>query len=261
MSRSARTSNSEHQSTLGGANGIRAKGDDMASDPTILPFPPSTRNTVLQLLRDAWDFAHRHRVDVREFAVELAELQAAGISTVDLRALLLGGLIERAREVTRSNDTVRRFRKVRSLQLHQRDSFVLTEEGRRVLSRKSNGRASKRTDSAARRRTPNHRRTMRPTWDADLRELRLGSIVLKRFTRTASAQELLLAALQEEHWKPVIDDPLPVRPGADAKRRLRETVKSLNKSQNPRRIQFSVTGDGTKVAWQVVDQNDSTRSR
>jgi hypothetical protein len=41
-------------------------------------------------------------VDIWQLAVELEDLKAAGVANADLRSLLLGGLIERAREVTRS---------------------------------------------------------------------------------------------------------------------------------------------------------------
>ena len=47
-----------------------------------------------------------------------------------------------------------------------------------------------------------------PRYDAMLHELRLGDEVVKRFTRPAPAQELILKVLEEERWPPAIDDPL-----------------------------------------------------
>lgn len=53
--------------------------------------------------------------------------------------------------------------------------------------------------------------TTTPSYDSDLRELRVGSILVKRFTQASDAQEVILAAFQEENWCRCIDDPPPVK--------------------------------------------------
>jgi hypothetical protein len=89
----------------------------------------------------------------------------------------------------------------------------------------------------------------RPGWDANLHELRMGARVVKRFKRPAESQELILTAFEEEGWPDVIDDPLPVEPGHDPKRRLHYTVHHLNRGQRPFLIQFHVNGNGESVYW------------
>lgn len=44
-------------------------------------------------------------------------------------------------------------------------------------------------------------------------------------------QEMLLAAFQEEDRPCRIDDPLPPQPDQDARRRLSDTIKCLNRKQ------------------------------
>ena len=68
-----------------------------------------------------------------------------------------------------------------------------------------------------------------PKWDAELRELRLGSQLLRRFRQRASCQEAILSAFEEEGWPARIDDPLPPKSGHDAKRRLHSTIENLNR--------------------------------
>ena len=48
----------------------------------------------------------------------------------------------------------------------------------------------------------------RPRWIAEARELWLGDRLVKRFRRSATAQEIVLAAFEEEGWPRHIDDPL-----------------------------------------------------
>ena len=48
-----------------------------------------------------------------------------------------------------------------------------------------------------------------PTWDRDRQELRRGEYVVKQFKVPSPNQETILAAFEEEHRPPRIDDPLP----------------------------------------------------
>ena len=56
-------------------------------------------------------------------------------------------------------------------------------------------------------------------------------LLVKRFKVPAPNQEMILAAFEEESWPVRIDDPLPVHPCLAAKRRLHETITSLNRHQ------------------------------
>ncbi len=88
-----------------------------------------------------------------------------------------------------------------------------------------------------------------PIWDAEHHELRFGRRLVKRFSRPAPNQELILAAFQELGWPARIDNPL----GGKHKRaheHLRDSVKRLNRGQNI--LHFSADGTGEGIRWEAV---------
>ena len=86
-----------------------------------------------------------------------------------------------------------------------------------------------------------------PFYDRELRELRVGPILVKRFTQASDAQEILLLVFQEENWGRCIDDPLPVKDEQEAKHRLRAAVYNLNRRQRVPLLPFRVIRRGTGV--------------
>jgi hypothetical protein len=76
--------------------------------------------------------------------------------------------------------------------------------------------------------------------------------VVKRFRQPAEQQELVLAAFEEQGWPPRIDDPLPGGNGVNAKQRLRDAMKNLNRHQRNRRIRFEADGTGKGILWRPV---------
>src|SRR5262249_15082674 len=93
---------------------------------------------------------------------------------------------------------------------------------------------------------------LKPRYDAMLHELYLGAELVKRFTRPAKSQELILAAFQEDDWPPAIDDPLPAQFNQDPKRHLHYTIRNLNRGQKPLRIRFVINGNDETIRWQGV---------
>lgn len=91
----------------------------------------------------------------------------------------------------------------------------------------------------------------RPFFNAELRELWLGGVLVKRLDCRAVNQILVLTVFQEEGWPPRIDDPLPPR-GTDAKARLRDTIYSLNGGHRGELIRFFCDGAGHGVRWELV---------
>jgi hypothetical protein len=92
-----------------------------------------------------------------------------------------------------------------------------------------------------------------PCWDAEARWLRLGGRLLKVFRQPARNQTALLDVFQEEGWPAHIDDPLTLAGGedeGDAKRRLHETIKNLNRGLPPGTIRFRGDGTGQGVTWE-----------
>lgn len=93
-----------------------------------------------------------------------------------------------------------------------------------------------------------------PRWDGATRRLWLGQKLLKEFRQPAPNQTLILAAFQDGDWRENhIDDPLPRQPGereADAKARLQQTIKNLNRLLPEGSIRFRGDGTGQGVFWE-----------
>jgi hypothetical protein len=85
------------------------------------------------------------------------------------------------------------------------------------------------------------------------RRLWLAGVLLKEFRQPSPNQTRLLDAFQEQGWVfQHIDDPLPSWPEADeeeAKRRLHDTIKNLNRSLPSGSIRFQGDGTGQGVRW------------
>ena len=93
-----------------------------------------------------------------------------------------------------------------------------------------------------------------PHWDGETRELRLDGQIVKQFKWQAVNQEIVLGAFQEDGWPPVIDDPIPPKPEQDTKRRLQDTIKSLNRNQAHPVIKFHGNGSGEGIRWEIVER-------
>ena len=97
-----------------------------------------------------------------------------------------------------------------------------------------------------------HGETRMPYWDDDLRELRYGDAVVKRYKRNAENQFIILRVFQEENWRHRISDPIPGDEGIDPKRRLNETIRRLNACHLDHLIAFSADGTGEGIQWRPV---------
>lgn len=90
----------------------------------------------------------------------------------------------------------------------------------------------------------------KPTWDPDLRELRVGELLIKRFRQPARNQVTVLASFEELDWPRRIDDPLTGNSGVEPKRRVRDTVFALNRNHASAKILvFEADGTGTGIMW------------
>ena len=217
--------------------------------------------TALVLLQEAYAYAKELDRDVWDFAVEIEVMHSEGVTNSDFRWMAYKELIEHARETTLAGDEHRSFRRGGSLTFNKRTCFVLTKAGC-AFAKNDVDPLSKHvklaTLSAA--RTGNSAVHLQlPEWDRDRQELRLGNLVVKQFKVPAPNQELILAAFQEERWPVRIDDPLPPHPELDPKRRLHDTINSLNRSQKHPLIRFLGDGSGQGVRWGFAGREaDST---
>lgn len=215
----------------------------------------------------AYRSARQLDLDPWQLAVELPELCARGLSRTELRTLLAAGYTEHARETTEESDRERRFEAPGSAKLGTSSCFVLTEHGVTALEQiRGESKASTGSESdAARgsesdgagngsvRRTDPQSTVAYPHWDGDRRELRLGEMLVKRFKKRAMNQETVLGTFEEDGWPPRIDDPLPPRFEQDAKQRLRDTIKCLNRRQWIHLIRFRADGTGEGVIWELIE--------
>jgi hypothetical protein len=215
-----------------------------------LPGPPASPTPfrlAATLLLEAFDFAAELGCDPWDFAVEIAELRSAGLSNNALRWLLGKGFVRHATEVTDPATAARAFRPSAALALAPTTCFVLTEAGVGFALHQATPR-SRPPDLVP----PPPGVPAVPVWDCDRQELRLGRAVVKRFKVPAPNQEVILAAFQEEGWPVRIDDPLTPLPGQDAKRRLHETITSLNRNQKCCLLSFHGDGSGEGVLWEPL---------
>ena len=213
--------------------------------------------TAFDILLDALEYARDMQQSEWHFAVEISDFHRLRLSNSDLRWLVGRGFVNHGIEVTLGADSERIFRHTERLMFCRKSCFVLTPAGA-SLARQLSGR----TDSAEARgmREPpllnfiespsSVSSSAPPKWDRDRQELWLGKVLIKRFRVPAVSQEAVLAAFEEEHWPPRIDDPLPPRADQVPKRRLQETIKSLNKNQKRPLIRFLGDGSGQGVLWE-----------
>jgi hypothetical protein len=208
--------------------------------PSLNPMPAAAtdvrREKTLGLLKDAYLAALHTRRPVWDFAVDLGELQVAGVTGTDLRGLLCEGLVVHALEEPTSTGPTRSFRRLVTLMLPPGCCFVLTEDGFAQAQARAAGPAPP---------------VPRPHWDDSLRELWWRGQLVKRFRTRAASQETILSALEEECWPSRIDDPLPQAAGADPFQRLHDAVRGLNRNQCHALLFFQRDGTGRGVQWKT----------
>jgi hypothetical protein len=97
----------------------------------------------------------------------------------------------------------------------------------------------------------------KPRWIATARQLWFNGQLVKQFRRPAPWQELILAVFEELGWPEFIDDPLPGDKNIDAKRRLHDAIKLLNRHHLVRALSFHGDGSGQGVVWKHLDEKVS----
>jgi hypothetical protein len=196
-----------------------------------------------------------------DFAVEMEALHAEGLTVNMLRWLVCKGFVEHGRELTAYDDVGRTFQRNPGLRFAKGTCFVLTEVGLAFV-RETLAEAPRRDGVAVAElgqysAEPNH--AIKPTWDCERQELRAGKLIVKRFKVPATSQQIVLAAFEEDDWPVRIDDPLPPHPDQDPKRRLHDTITSLNRNQQQRLIRFCGDGMGQGIRWEFVSAEENGR--
>lgn len=217
-------------------------------------MPTGPQPDALALVLHAHESAKDAEADPWQFALSFRELEAAGLTGIDVRWLLLKKYALLGQEVTAPGDQARQFRPLPFTGLCRRACLILTDLGAaeiaRRLATRRNSAAESPTDDAP---TVAADAKPRPRWDSGRRELCVGDTVVKRFKVPAPNQELILQVFEEEGWPPFIDDPLQPAPNIDPQHRLRATIKSLNRSQSRQMIRFHGNGGGQVIYWEFEE--------
>jgi hypothetical protein len=230
------------------------------------PLSKSMHRSLYQLLRGS-KYARNTGRDVWEFALTIDELRRAGVSASDLRWLVCRGYIEHAEELVKTGKD-RSFDHEVSLRFSKRSAFVITNAGVEISEGLMQGSAHEHHDGSTpakslegefkerKSQIDGNARSdanggVRPRWDRDRRELRVGSKLIKVFKLPSPMQEAILMAFEEERWPPRIDDPLPAHPDLLPKRRLHDTIKSLNRNQKNCLVRFMGDGTGEGIRWEL----------
>ena len=241
---------------------ISGSGERSTSIPDFnSPLFQRGRNA-LRLLYEAHCFAEQHDGSAWDFAEEITSLRQLGMMNSDLRWLVCIGHVEHGHEITKIGEEHRKFQSDKGLHFSKDTCFVLTDLGashvRGFLIEPAQDQVQQIEAGLA--AAIDSYDPLKPSWNRDLQELRLGNTIVKRFKVPAPNQEMILAVFHEEKWPAYIDDPLPPHPDFDPKRRLRDTINSLNRNQKNKLIHFRGNGSGDGVRWEFVPSSKSTKS-
>jgi hypothetical protein len=227
--------------------------------------------SALSMLLQAYHYAVDTSSSLWDFAIEIEQLYKAKISNSELRWLLANGYVEHAHERSLHNSDRRVFRQLGKIALTDRTCFVLAPAGITFLTGDS---AHHYYDSSSKHDTTcfadsngnqlefsngHVEQPLKPSWDSQRKELRLGGHVIRRYRCRAANQETILAVFEEENWPARVDDPLTQVAGQNARRRLLDTIKCMNRHQIVSLIRFRADGTGKGVIWELCP-NDSSVS-
>lgn len=230
----------------------------------------------LALLRHAYDCAQEARAATWDFALEIGKLYEAGLTTTDLRWLVVKGFVEHGAETSAYGDSHRSFTRSAGFNFLTTTCVVLTREGAafasQVLQTATATRAAAEPPAGVEKAPAGSeipangetqpKATLKPHWNPARRELSIGNRLVKQFLVPAGNQEVILGAFQEEGWPEHIDDPLTGNHDIDPKARLNDAVYRLNRKQLELSIRFRTNGKGNGVHWSLVQtQNGAPTSK
>ncbi len=191
--------------------------------------------------------------DPWEFAVEIGALDSLGVTAAALRWLVCRGFVEHAREVTKPNDHLRRFRSSPNLSFVKETCFILTPAGMGMAGDRSFSSLLCLAPETAGSAEAGFSTAVTPHWDHQRHVLSVVGRTVKHFRVPSPNQEAVLQAFQGEGWPMYVADPLPaVWSAHQAKVRLHDTIKCLNARQKNRLIRFRGDGCGLGVLWEFV---------
>jgi hypothetical protein len=194
--------------------------------------------------------ALEQEVDPRARPVPWSAFPDSAVGSEVLFWMLYQGHVEHFRWLATSPDNGPVAASVLTLCLSETSAFVLTEVGEafavafleNALVPCEEGAFAAAWDSLLLGR-------LLPHYRSDRRLFLWGHHVLKHFRQPAQNQELVLRAAEELGWPSWFDDPLPRGGTRNSKVRLHDTIKDLNRRQEPYLIHFMGDGTGTRIGW------------
>jgi hypothetical protein len=200
-------------------------------------------------------YAKQNRMSLNHFAVPMSDFQLWGHSEMQLRVLVMEGVLLHLRETTVHTSRSRQFEKGGLHSFGKTSCFLLSDTQDETLGGLL---ASNEIEYRGHAATPAlDLASTLPIWDPRKRKLMFYGMLVKHFRCPAHNQETILSAFQEEEWLPRISDPLPPISSSDSKQRLHDTIRSLNRNQANPLIKFGGDGTGEGIVWEV--QKPSTR--
>jgi len=194
-------------------------------------------------------YAKQNRTNLNDLAVPISDFQLWGHSEMQLRVLVMEGVLLHFKETTGKTSRSRQFEKGGLHSFGITSCFLLSDALDETIGGlfASNDRESKRLSTAPAMDPA----LMLPIWDPRHRKLMFCGRLVKHFRCPAHNQETILSAFQEEEWPPRISDPLPPTGSSDSKQRLHDTIRSLNRNQSNPLIKFGGDGTGEGIVWEV----------
>jgi hypothetical protein len=216
--------------------------------------PPRTMAQIrmaLAELTEAAEYARKLQIDSWQLAIEIRCLRRLGLTHGDLRWLISRGLIEHRLERTRAVDPHRAFRCAFNLAFTKHSCFTATCEGlslaRQTLASRQDNRLAKAPTTKA---TSAAEVQEIPSWDAESHTLYWRGSAVKHFRHDAANQEAVLTAFHASGWARCIHFAQKRDAQISAKKRLRDTIKNLNRNVAPF-LRFRQEGSGDRVLWEA----------
>ena len=201
--------------------------------------------------------ALRYAEDVQrspwEFAVDLPQMRELGLTLNDLRWLVCKGFVASSPSGSPETKRLAPSNGGGEVLSFPRDTrFCITPAGVHQIGPRAAlapQRAAELAAASGQRSLPPQQAAAVPQWDSDLRELRFGGQLIRRFRSPSPNQEVVLTAFQEAGWPPFINDPLPFCAEPDRKQRLDDTIGRLNRHRMHRLLRFETDLSGLAVRW------------
>ncbi|MGD9722710.1 MAG: hypothetical protein AB7O59_15360 [Pirellulales bacterium] len=233
----------------------RADGD-LHSSESAKSLLSAHVQAALAALLEAHEYARDLDTSDWDFAVEIETLRRLKLTNRELRWLLARELVEHALEIPRMREGTRDFLDSGRPHFGRRSCFVLTAAGVELAYDLRGGVEAE--DAPAQpaapaqelRERPAYSLARTPRWDRNRRELRVGSMLVKRYNVASLDQESVLAAFEEAGWQSRIDNPLPCQEELARKTRLQETVHLLNHLQKRTLVRFFGDTSGQSILWE-----------